>query len=382
MAGSRSVLNCWFYVCACQGQAWTITIKWYIFLVSMADGCTVIDLDLDEECPSSTPRLLSSNNKRSAVWLYFSSDAADKNCAICDLCRPLIERVKTKDSSTSNLWSHLKNHHPLEYSSLNSKSTITTTPKVQSTALAVTASEADTLTPSAKRRYINTAPNQAQPRITEAFERHTKYSSESRKYKVITEKLTTMFAKLMLPFNIIDELEFRDFCKELDSRYELPNRKFLSAKAIPQKFNEVKSRIMGELKLASSISLTTDGWSSNNTTPYLSLTGHFLSEDWKLKTYCLRTIYMPESHTGENIASMIRSILAEYDIHISIVTSITTDSAANMKKACTELDTVRLPCFGHILHNSINNAIKAEEKVTQMVKVCRNIVTAITSSFK
>lgn len=186
----------------------------------------------------------------------------------------------------------------------------------------------------------------------------------------------------MLPFTLVDSQEFIDFCNELDPRYTVPDRRHFAEKAIPALFNEVKSQVKAELKEVDFVSCTTDGWSSCTTQPYLSLTVHFISPSWSMKTYCLRTIYMPTCHTGENVANMLKSILKEYDIMMSQVTSFTTDSAANMIKACKDLEVTRAPCFGHILHNSITNSIKGLERVDDMVKTCRKVVTTFSHSFR
>ena len=275
--------------------------------------------------------------------------------------------------------SHLQVHHPLQYALLDNKPTKQVTTASKLTRPVVTDEVEVIASPPCKKPAMRSG---SQPLITVAFERHTKYAKDSNRHRDITDKLTTMLARLMLPFSIVDEPEFREFCRELDPRYDVPGRKFFSNTAVPKKYNEVKAHVMNEIKTAPNISCTTDGWSANNMTPYLSLTAHFLTSDWQLRAYCLRTIYMPEAHTGENIASMLRAILKEYDLHVNNVTTITTDSAANMKKACVDLGAVRLPCFGHVLHNSINNSIKEEPKVVSMVKSCRGIVTAITSSYK
>ena len=139
---------------------------------------------------------------------------------------------------------------------------------------------------------------------------------------------------------------------------------------------------MAELRTSKSFSCTTDGWSSITSKPYLSSTIHFITPSWKLRTFCLKTLYMPESHTGENVALMIHNILTEYNIQLSSLTSFTTDNGANMKVAIRHLEVTRIPCFGHILHNAINTSVKAVEKVQEMIKQCKVIVSTLNQSFR
>lgn len=294
---------------------------------------------------------------------------------ICDLCLPDIKEVKTKDSSTSNLKTHLLHNHPAAHAELENKSakgqhSVTETPSISTSSIT-----------SSKKRKCNSG-SSTQPTITQAVSWMTKYKLDSSKHKAITSKITILLAKQMLPPLLVDSAEWIDLLHELNPQYVCPGRKHFSNTAIPTLYTEVKSVVMGDLKTASGISCTTDGWSSITTDPYLSLTVHFLTPSYVLRSYCLRTIYLPESHTAENVAAMLRSVLAEYDLHIQDVTTFTTDNGANMKAAIRVLDVVRIPCFGHVLHNAINKSLEGEEKIGNMLKVCRTLVSTMHHSFK
>ena len=53
---------------------------------------------------------------------------------------------------------------------------------------------------------------------------------------------------------------------------------------------------------------TTDLWSSDSCHPYLTLTIHFISTIWDLKSLYLDTAALYEDHTGHNIADAISDI--------------------------------------------------------------------------
>ena len=218
--------------------------------------------------------------------------------------------------------------------------------------------------------------------ILDSFQNLTKYTKESVKHKSITNKITNLLLRQMLPISLVDSEEWTSLLKELDHRYECPSRKYFSENAIPSKSIAVKEAIIEDLKNTTSVCCTTDGWTSINTDPYLSLTVHFLTPTWQLRTYCLRTIYLPDSHTGKNIAGMIRTILAEFNLVLEDVTTITTDNGSNMKVAAKELRVIRMPCFGHILHNAINFATRDIAEVTDMLKECKSLVSTLNHSYK
>lgn len=79
-------------------------------------------------------------------------------------------------------------------------------------------------------------------------------------------------------------------------------------------------------------STTTDLWSSTTTEPCISLTVHFVNEEFELKSSCLQTPYFPDDHTGENIALGLREALAAWDLCEERQVAITTDNGTNMSK--------------------------------------------------
>lgn len=330
----------------------------------MADA---IDLCNDEDEPMilPTPSLTNFATKRSSVWAYFSSNAdkTRKDWVICSLCKPALKEVKTSDSSTSNLRAHLKHNHPLQFASLDSKRCAAESPTVVQPKI-----------PHMSQCH--------QPKITESINRMTKYKVESSKYRAINAKVTNLIVKQMLPTVMVESEDWKALMSELDPRYACPGRKFFSNSAIPAKYTAMKEKILSDLKNVIAVSCTTDAWSSVTTDPYLSLTVHFFTPNWQLRTYCLRTIYLPESHTGENIAKMLRTILAEYDIYTNQISAFTTDNGSNMKVAIRKLELTRLPCFGHVLHNAINYSVKDVKELQDMLKQCRQLVSTLNHCFR
>ncbi len=80
-----------------------------------------------------------------------------------------------------------------------------------------------------------------------------------------------------------------------------------------------------ELMNVDCFSATTDMWSSVNMTPYTSLTVHYLSMEWTLKSRCLET----ENHTCDNISDAFRHAFEEWSLDEKLA-CITTDYGANI----------------------------------------------------
>ncbi|GAA6085058.1 zinc finger BED domain-containing protein 1-like, partial [Tachysurus ichikawai] len=67
--------------------------------------------------------------------------------------------------------------------------------------------------------------------------------------------------------------------------------------------------------------------------PFLSLTLHYIDDDWKLRQRCLETAYFPADHTADMIAQGLKDMLSEWDLAEEKLSAITTDNGANVVKA-------------------------------------------------
>jgi hypothetical protein len=68
-------------------------------------------------------------------------------------------------------------------------------------------------------------------------------------------------------------------------------------KYIKVNYDEAKRELIEEIA-GSSISITTDMWTSLAREGYITITSHYITNDWKLKCKVLATRPMSEWHTG------------------------------------------------------------------------------------
>ncbi|GFV05275.1 t-complex protein 1 subunit delta [Trichonephila clavipes] len=80
------------------------------------------------ECPVFS-QLLPKKKSKSRAWEHFgllaneSGQIVSEDIAVCKLCR---SPVSAKSGSTSNLFGHLRLHHPLQFSEVSNKSKVVT----------------------------------------------------------------------------------------------------------------------------------------------------------------------------------------------------------------------------------------------------------------
>ena len=120
----------------------------------------------------------------------------------------------------------------------------------------------------------------------------------------------------------------------LEPSYHLPSRKYFVEKLLPLVHDEVNTRVKTEIARVSHFSFTTDAWSSSGGgCSLLSLTAHWLAEDFVKKSAVLHVQPLEESHTGEYV---YRKMLSGCKINQDQVHVVLQDNTANMAKAMRE----------------------------------------------
>lgn len=272
-------------------------------------------------------------------------------------CKRCGKNFMCNRSNTSNLWTHLEKNHIDDYVRLVQSKL----PKTKKVAASST-----------------TASCQKQTDIRSLFEKSTPYAKDSKEHQDITDSIVNYIAADGRPLSTIDSVAFRSMISALNPRYVPPSRRRLTENEIPKLYLKKKRTIQKEINDIRSgsydlamFSFTTDLWSSITMEPYMSLTMHFIDDNFQLHKYCLETKYIPDTHTGVNLAMALSELLASWELTVKDdLMVITTDSASNMIKMGTEAQVTRLPCFGHLLHNGVRKSLEDDEvkKVTAKLK--------------
>ena len=105
--------------------------------------------------------------------------------------------------------------------------------------------------------------------------------------KKLDQSVANMIARDMRPVAIVDGKGFRSMWEEAVPGYTLPARKTLTTKIIPSMVKQEKTKLKEEIKGTDHLSITSDAWTDNSSTPYLAVSGHFISDEKYLKSKCL-----------------------------------------------------------------------------------------------
>jgi len=110
-----------------------------------------------------------------------------------------------------------------------------------------------------------------------------------------------MIATDLQSFNIMNDIGFKKFIYCLDLKYVLPSkftiRENLMKNLYLQDFNKLKQI----LNIINYIAITTDCWTSVATESYISVTCHYINNNYELKSTILFTKLLIRNYTAENM---------------------------------------------------------------------------------
>ena len=125
---------------------------------------------------------------------------------------------------------------------------------------------------------------------------------------------------------------------------------------LPQLYEASKLELKGALAEIDYCSITTDLWTLCTTMGFITITCHFITNTWELKSLVLETIHVDASHTTENVSSALLKVANEWNITEKVSCAIT-DNANNVVAAVKITGWPHLPCFAHAINLIVTNSI-------------------------
>ena len=98
----------------------------------------------------------------------------------------------------------------------------------------------------------------------------------------------------MLPSSLADGKGFRELMGFIEPGYRIPSRKTLTNR-LEQQFAEKKAEFKRKLATVD-IALTADCRTALTTESYITVTCHYIEEDWQVKSAVLLTEFFRETH--------------------------------------------------------------------------------------
>ncbi|KAK7280163.1 hypothetical protein RJT34_25225 [Clitoria ternatea] len=171
------------------------------------------------------------------------------------------------------------------------------------------------------------------------------------------------------PFIVVEGLGFKHLCKQLQPQFDPPSRHTIARDCF-QVYLDEKIRLKALFKSdCHRVALTTDCWTSVQNLNYLTLTAHFIDNEWKYQKRIISFSVVP-NHKGDTVGRKIEEVLREWGIRN--VSTITVDNASsndvavsylrnrlrNMDGLVMDRRFFHMRCCAHILNLVVNDGLK------------------------
>uniref|UniRef100_A0AAQ5YIA3 BED-type domain-containing protein n=1 Tax=Amphiprion ocellaris TaxID=80972 RepID=A0AAQ5YIA3_AMPOC len=298
---------------------------------------------LNNECTKTKPYM----------GIYFTQPTLGKaKCSICGNTISMGADVKKK-MNTSNLWSHLKSHHPLKYHEAIKK----------------------------KDEMATKVFQPQQPTVVQLFDAQRKWGNNDPKSKNFDKLITEMMATENQPFTMVADSGFRRLMEHAEPRYSLKSEKYYRTTVLEDIYEKVQhiQDLVSSKDKEPFLSFTSDCW-SGDTESLMSLTCHFIDEKWERKQVVLNIKAMAGSHTGEYISEMFLAMLEQWNIQAERVFLVLRDSGANMVKGLKLAEVTDLSCSAHTLQLVINEGIASQRAIVDIIAKLKHCTTHFNHS--
>lgn len=315
------------------------------------DELNLQEMDSPPESEKKTPL----SKKTSKLWNHFSISAADPTKVICLHCNRTMSRgKKTTNLGTSCLFRHMQRFHGHVLEN-------------KTASISGDVSAAETV---AKHEPT--------------FEQNNDMFDENHPVaKKITKLLAEMLALDLQPPAIVENAGLSRLLEYLQPKYSLPPSSYFTSTAIPDMYERVKDVVLSHLKEAEggAVHFTTSIWVSSQTREYLTLTAHWASYESRVKPqghdfHCSALLSVSQIDCDTDMQDIPKQLEFLWDFWI-------TSSGLKMGIIVTDNTTIRntledhghdtLQCFGHTIDLIVNDAIKSQRMVQNLLSIARKI---------
>lgn len=180
-----------------------------------------------------------------------------------------------------------------------------------------------------------------------------------------------MIYKGFHPLSIVEDKTFQHFVMALNPNYVIPSKKTVKTDIL-NTYEILRNNMQITLDGIQNVTLTIDYWTSNVNESYLTVTAHYISNDYKLENYIIDTEKFSDRNSPEDIAEILKNIIHNWKIH---VLAIVTDGSPKMLSAIALLEDVQhIKCFAHTLNVVIKQSMESFSEIQEIRRKCGDII--------
>ena len=284
---------------------------------------------------------------RSAIWNFFTPNEENPDKSKCNTCQL---EYSSKSGTTSSLINHLRSKHKDLFEKYEdvSKKRHGTTPRPS--------------TSQSKQPKLDFFLPKNEEAVSKAFD----------------DAMVDFLAEAGVAFRVAGLPSFKKMINIANKRIKVKHPMTYN-RMVKTKSDAIKKDLVNILFVAKNelncVGFTTDLWTSRSGNPFLSLTVHFISKDWKLYRFTPYVAPFPARHTGKNISLSLDAMVEELglsggDWELFAIN----DNAANVKLGIKlSLYLSQYLCDIHTLELAVKDCFKNTQGMSEVVKKCKAI---------
>ena len=168
------------------------------------------------------------------------------------------------------------------------------------------------------------------------------------------------------PFSALKDEAFVELVKTLNPLAHIVCDKTIRADLMVE-FEKKIEHLKTELaEVPGKISISLDGWTSKHGLPFLAIRGHWVDDQWQLKSKLLDFAYIEGSHDGQNHSVILTDCLRTLNVPFSKILAITGDNAGSNDTLFQWLDeygisavTSQVRCLAHVINLAAQDMLAA-----------------------
>lgn len=178
---------------------------------------------------------------------------------------------------------------------------------------------------------------------------------DARWSEEITQRICLMVEKDIMPISMVCGEGFQDLLGYIEPNYKIPSRQTITSR-IEARFAEGKKELKTQLASAKFVALTTDCWTALTTESYVTITCHYIDDDWGVKSAVLLTQSMPGRHTADNLTAKLTDVVETWEVTGKVAACVH-DNARNIVAANSprRMNWNSVACFAHTLQLAVND---------------------------
>lgn len=307
------------------------------------------------------------SKKTSKLWNHFSISTADPTKVVCLHCSRTISRgKKTTNLGTSCLFRHMQRFHGHVLENNSNISGDVSSAEIQ-----------------VKQELMD---------ISTYGENAEKFSECHPAAKKITKLVAEMLALDLQPSTVVENLGLNRLLEYLQPQYSLPSSSYFTSTAIPEMYESVKEVVLTHLKEAEGgiIHFTTSVWVSSQTQEYLILTAHWVTFDSQVLPqgqdfHCSALLGVSSIDCDYNLLNIQKQLEYLWDTWIGssgLKIGFTVTDNQTIGSILESSDHTTMQCFGHNIDLIVNEAIKSQRMVQNLLSIARKICERVHRSAK